>query len=56
MHDIIASLNIFMLPPLITLLTSIVIAGIAILKGKLKKENILFALFCLWYALLLPIF
>lgn len=56
MHDIIASLNIFMLPPLITLLTSIVIAGIAILKGKLKKENILFALFCLWYALLTPNF
>jgi len=45
-----------MLPPLITLLTSIVIAGIAILKGKLKKENILFALFCLWYALLTPNF
>ena len=56
MHDIIASLNIFMLPPLITLLTSIVVAGIAIFKGKLKKENILFALFCLWYALLTPNF
>lgn len=56
MHNIIASLDIFMLPPLITLLTSIVVAGIAIFKGKLKKENILFALFCLWYALLTPNF
>ncbi|HOR94288.1 MAG TPA: histidine kinase N-terminal 7TM domain-containing protein [Spirochaetota bacterium] len=56
MHDIISSLNIFMLPPLITLITSLVIAGIAILKGKLKKENIFFALLCIWYALLTPNF
>ncbi|MGQ9843594.1 MAG: SpoIIE family protein phosphatase [Spirochaetota bacterium] len=56
MQNIIAALDIFMLPPLITLLTSIIIAGIAIFKGKLKKENILFALFCLWYALLTPNF
>ncbi len=56
MHDIIASLNIFMLPPLITLITSIIVAGVAVFKGKFKKENILFALFCLWYALLTPNF
>jgi len=45
-----------MLPPLVTLLTSLIVAGIAIFRGKLKKENILFALFCLWYALLTPNF
>ena len=56
MHDIISSLNIFMLPPLITLITSLIVAGIAILKGKLKKENIFFALLCIWYALLSPNF
>jgi len=45
-----------MLPPLITLITSLIVAGIAILKGKLKKENIFFALLCIWYALLSPNF
>ncbi|MCX8122791.1 MAG: SpoIIE family protein phosphatase [Spirochaetes bacterium] len=56
MHDIIFALNIFMLPPLITLITSVIVASIAVFKGKRKKENILFALFCLWYALLTPNF
>ena len=56
MHNIISSLNIFMLPPLITLITSLIVAGIAILKGKLKRENIFFALLCIWYALLTPNF
>ena len=45
-----------MIPPLMSLVVGVTLALVSILRGKLKKENILFALVCVWWTLLAPIF
>lgn len=40
--------SLFMLPPFLSLTIGLLLAVIAIAKGKRSKENILFALVCIW--------
>ena len=42
MDHFIKIFNIYMIPPLCTLILSVTIAVISVVKGKLKPENILF--------------
>ncbi len=47
---------IYIIPPLLSFIVGIILAIISIVKGKLKSENILFAILCLWWTLLSPVF
>lgn len=49
-------LNIFIIPPLISLLFGITLAFLSIYRGKLKYENILFSIVCIQMVLLAPAF
>ena len=48
--------NFYIIPPLLTLITGLSIAFISMTRGKLKSENMLFAILCVWWCLLSPIF
>jgi phosphoserine phosphatase RsbU/P len=50
------TVNIYMLPPFLSLVMGVVLAVVSIVRGKLKQENILFALLVLGWTLLSPVF
>ncbi len=56
MNTIFNNLNIYVLPPLLSLILGVVLAVISIAQGKLKQENILFSLLCIWWSLTSPVF
>jgi len=47
---------IYIIPPLLSFVVGISLAIVAIAKGKFKTENILFALVCIWWTLMPPVF
>jgi AraC-like DNA-binding protein len=49
-------MNIYVIPPLLSLIVSAVIISIALFKGRLQRENIVFIAQCLCWSLLSPIF
>ena len=55
-YAIIDKLNIYIIPPFLSLLASLIIIFIALIKSKLKFENILFIILCVWWSLLSPVF
>src|SRR4030043_552783 len=56
MESFINKLNIYMIPPVLSLLVGLFLATLFLVKGNLKKSNVLFALVCIWWSLLAPIF
>lgn len=50
---LIQKLNIYIVPPVLSLVVGLFLAIISIVKGKFRKENILFSLVCLWWSCLL---
>ncbi len=48
--------NIFIVPPILCLVVGLTLAVISLTRGKLKKENILFSMLCVWWCMLSPIF
>ncbi len=48
--------SLFIIPPLLSLVIGLTIALTAVIRGRLSRENILFAIVCVWWCLLLPIF
>jgi len=56
MSDALNTLNIYMVPPFLSLVIGIVLAVISVVKGKFRTENVLFAMICIWYNLMSPIF
>lgn len=56
MMQLVDSFSFFMLPPLISLVVAITLAGLSLIKGRVTGESILFALVCIWWALLAPVF
>ncbi|PKL16615.1 MAG: hypothetical protein CVV49_15335 [Spirochaetae bacterium HGW-Spirochaetae-5] len=56
MPGITDNLNIFLIPPVLFLITGVSLGLFSLLKGKRQYENILFALICFWYSLLMPAF
>jgi serine phosphatase RsbU (regulator of sigma subunit) len=48
--------SLFIIPPLLSLVIGLTIALTAVIRGRLSRENILFAVVCVWWSLLLPIF
>ncbi len=48
--------SLFIIPPLLSLVIGLMIAFTAVIRGRLSRENILFAVVCVWWSLLLPIF
>lgn len=53
---LIQRMNIYILPPLLSLLVGWSLAVVSVFKGKLRSENILFSLVCIWWSLMSPIF
>jgi phosphoserine phosphatase RsbU/P len=56
MNVLFENYNIYLIPPLLSLLMGVTLAVISITKGKLKQENILFSLLCIWWSLTSPVF
>ena len=50
------ALTIYLIPPILSLLVSLILAGIAILTKPRTTEIKLFSVVCLWWGLLSPIF
>ncbi len=48
--------SLFIIPPLLSLVIGLMMAFTAVIRGRLSRENILFAVLCIWWSLLLPIF
>jgi diguanylate cyclase (GGDEF)-like protein/PAS domain S-box-containing protein len=49
-------LSITIIPPALFLGVSLGLVALALMRGNVQRENILFALVCIWYALLAPLF
>ncbi len=56
MNTFLDNLNIYIVPPLLSLVLGVTLAVISIARGKLKQENILFSMLCVWWSLLSPVF
>ncbi len=56
MKGITDCLNIFLIPPILFLITGVSLGVFSLFKGKRQFENVLFALICFWYSLLMPAF
>jgi serine phosphatase RsbU (regulator of sigma subunit) len=56
MEQLLDNVSIFILPPLISLIVGLTLAGLSLVKGRITKESILFALLCIWWSLLAPVF
>ncbi|MCU0848038.1 MAG: SpoIIE family protein phosphatase [Spirochaetes bacterium] len=56
MENFLNHMSIFIIPPLLCLIIGVGLAVISVFKGRLKIENILFSLVCIWWCLLSPIF
>ena len=50
------SFSIYVIPPLLSLVLGMTLAVLSIAKGRLKQENVLFSLLCIWWSLLSPVF
>jgi diguanylate cyclase (GGDEF)-like protein/PAS domain S-box-containing protein len=50
------ALSITIIPPILSLFVAIGLAALALGRGAFQRENVLFALVCIWYALLAPLF
>lgn len=53
---IIGKLNVYIIPPFLSLLVSLIIIYIALFKSRFKSENIIFVILCIWWSLLSPVF
>ncbi|MDJ0781551.1 MAG: diguanylate cyclase [Desulfosarcinaceae bacterium] len=51
-----SAFSITIIPPILILVVALGLAGLAVLRGGMQRENLLFALVCTWYALLAPLF
>lgn len=56
METVLNTINIYMVPPFLSLVIGIVLAVISVVKGNFRTENVLFAMICIWYNLMSPIF
>jgi serine phosphatase RsbU (regulator of sigma subunit) len=50
------SVPMYVIPPLLCLVFGVTLAAISVIKGKLKAENILFSLVCIWWSMIPPMF
>lgn len=48
--------SIYLLPPVLSLICGVFLAVVALTRGQITREKLLFALVCLWYSLLAPNF
>lgn len=55
-YEFTGKLNLYILPPLLSLLVSLVIIYIAVFKSRFKSENVIFVILCIWWSLLSPVF
>jgi diguanylate cyclase (GGDEF)-like protein len=58
MHGMIDKLNIYVLPPVLSLIIGLALAILSLAKGRVngrwRTENLLFAITCIWWSCLLP--
>jgi serine phosphatase RsbU (regulator of sigma subunit) len=56
MEFILEKFNVYIIPPLLSLVIGLIIAFLSVIKGKITFENILFSVVCIWWSLLAPVF
>ncbi|MBF0399105.1 MAG: PAS domain S-box protein, partial [Desulfobacterales bacterium] len=54
--DMLDHISIYIIPPILSLIIGLILAGISFFKGKRTTENILFSLICIWWSMLSPAF
>lgn len=52
MEMIAENFSIYIIPPLLSLITGWILAVISVVKGRFRQENILFSLVCIWWSLM----
>lgn len=55
-HALAGTINIFIIPPMLSLLVSLAVIYITLFKSRIKSENILFIILSIWWSLLSPVF
>ncbi len=55
-HALAGKINIYIIPPMLSLFVSLAIIYITLFKSRIKPENILFIILCIWWSLLSPVF
>lgn len=50
------NLNLYIIPPILSLAAGLSVAVLALLRGMRRRESLLLALVCIWYNLLSPLF
>jgi serine phosphatase RsbU (regulator of sigma subunit) len=56
MEFLLEKFNIYIIPPLLSLIIGLIIAFLSVIKGKITRENVLFSVVCIWWSLLAPVF
>jgi two-component system, cell cycle sensor histidine kinase and response regulator CckA len=51
-----ADSRIFIIPPLLSLFVGLTLAGLSLFRSRRHTENLLFAIVCIWWSLLAPVF
>lgn len=51
-----ADSRIFIIPPVLSLLVGLTLAGLSLFRSQRNTENLLFAVVCIWWSLLSPVF
>lgn len=53
---VLSRLNIYMVPPVLSIVTGITLAVIAVVRGRFRSENAIFGLVVLWFTMMSPLF
>ena len=56
MEFLLEKFNVFIIPPLLSLIIGLLIAFLSVIKGRITFENVLFFIVCIWWTLLAPVF
>jgi serine phosphatase RsbU (regulator of sigma subunit) len=56
MENILAKISIYIVPPLLSIISGWSLAAVSLVKGKLRTENVLFSLVCIWWTLMPMVF
>ena len=48
--------RVFIIPPILCLIVNLTLACLSLFRSRRKKENLLFAVVCIWWSLLSPVF
>jgi len=51
-NSIMPNVSLYIIPPILSLVVGLFLAALSLVKGKLKRENVLLSVICVWWTLL----